>query len=40
MHRYTTFAALIRVVLLDTADVLTVLYVGANMYLRAYVVDV
>ena len=40
MRRYTTFAAQIRVVLPDAVDVLTVLDVGANMHLRACVVDV
>ena len=40
MRRYTTVAALIRVVLPDAADVLTVLDVGANMRLRECVVDV
>ena len=40
MRRYTTFVAQIRVVLLDAADVLTVLDVGANMHLRACVMDV
>ena len=32
--------AQIRVMLLDAADVLTVLDIGANMHLRGYVVDV
>ena len=40
MCRFTTFAVIIRVVLPDAADVLTVLDVGANMHLRAYVMDV
>ena len=38
--RFTTFTVQIRVVLPDTADVLTVLDVGANMHLRVCVVDV
>ena len=40
LRRYTTFAALIWVVLPEVADVLTVLDAGANMRLRACVVDV
>ena len=40
MRRYTTFAAQIRVVLADAADVFTVFDVGANMRLRAFVMDV
>ena len=40
LRKYTTLPAQIRVVLLDAADVLTVLDVGANMQLRACVMDV
>ena len=40
MCRYATFEAQIRVMLPDAADVLTVLDVGANMRLRACVMDV
>lgn len=40
LRRYTTFATLIRVVLPDAADVLTVLDVRSNMRLRACVVNV
>ena len=40
LHRYTNFLILIRVVLPDAAVVLIVLNMGANMHLRACVVDV
>ena len=40
LRRYTTFATLIKVVLPDTADVMTVLDVNCNLRLRACVVDV
>ena len=40
LRRYMTFAALIKVVLPDTADVMTVLDINCNLRLRACVVDV